>query len=91
MSGHNDELKGLKKIDHSIVEAVGILVVQGGAILIAGVSGIAVLTVIPILLIADMANGNLDQVWRWLLLEVTGIYLFRGIIHFLKGIDGSKE
>ncbi len=91
MSGHNDELTGIKKIDHSIVEAVGVLVVQGGAILIAGVSGIAVLTVIPILLVADIINGNLDQVWQWLLLEVAGIYLFRGIVYFLKGIDGSKK
>ncbi len=91
MSEHKDELKGLKKIDHSIVEAVGILVVQGGSILIAGISGIAALTVIPILLIADIANGSLTQVWRWLLLEVAGIYLFRGIVHFLKGIDRVKE
>ncbi len=91
MSGHDDELTGIKKIDHSIVEAVGILVVQGGTMLIAGISGLAVLTVIPILLIADIANGNLNQVWQWLLLEVAGIYLFRGIIHFFKGIKGSTE
>jgi membrane-bound ClpP family serine protease len=80
----------IKKIDEQLVEAVSVLVVQG-AIGLAGVAcGIAVLFVIPIQIIASFSTEPSD-IWQLLLLEVAGIYLVRGILHFFKSREKTSE
>jgi hypothetical protein len=91
MSNNKDDLKGLKKLDYTIVEAVGILVVQGGSIIIVGISGLAVLTVIPLLIVTEVMSGDFSKVLQLLLIEVAGIYLARGVMNFLKGIGEVKN
>jgi hypothetical protein len=91
MSNNENELKGLKKLDYTIVEAVGELVIRGGSIAIIFVSGIAALFAIPILVVAEVIKGNFNQVGQHLLFELAAIYLARGVLHFTKGIDEAKK
>lgn len=80
----------IKKIDKQLVEVVSVIVVQGAIGLAGVVCGIAVLVVIPIQVIASISTKPSD-VWQLLLLEVAGIYLVRGILHFFKSRDKPND
>lgn len=80
----------LKQLDTKAVEATSGLIALA-LLLFGGVTAIAVGAVIPILIAAAVLSGDFAQAGQYILLEVAGFYLYRGIARILKEAKGILD